>query len=231
VPTRRNTPFRQIDPLRGGQEHIRIIHMSDPSQQSRQIVLASASETRAMLLRAAGLIITTAAARVDEDSIRLSLSDEGTKPRDIADALADAKARKVAQRFPDAVVIGCDQVLDFAGQAWGKAETADAARAQLQTLRGQAHLLHSAVVLYDGSRPIWRHIGEVRLTMRKFSDAFLDDYLARNWDAARDSVGTYRIEEEGIRLFSRVDGDHFTVLGLPLLPVLSYLGDRGFIPA
>ena len=205
--------------------------MFDPLRQSRQIVLASASETRAVLLRSAGVSITAVAARVDEDTIRLSLSDEGAKPRDIADALADAKARKVAQRFPDAVVIGCDQVLDFAGQAWGKAETADAARAQLQRLRGQTHLLHSAVVLYDGSRPIWRHIGEVRLTMRMFSDAFLDDYLARNWDAARHSVGTYRVEDEGIRLFTRIDGDHFTVLGLPLLPVLSYLGDRGFIPA
>jgi septum formation protein len=145
--------------------------------------------------------------------------------------LAEAKAWKVAQSFPDALVIGCDQVLDFAGQAWGKAETADAARAQLRTLRGQTHLLHSAVVLYDHARPIWRHLGEVRLTMRGFTDTFLDDYFARNWDAARSSVGTYRIEEEGIRLFSRVEGDHFTALGLPLLPVLSYLGDRGFIPA
>jgi septum formation protein len=205
--------------------------MSDPPRQSRQIVLASASETRAKLLRAAGLVITAVAARVDEESIRLSLLDGGAKPRDIADALAEAKAQKVALRFPDALVIGCDQVLDFAGQAWGKAETADAARAQLQTLRGQTHLLHTAVVLYDDAEPIWRHIAEVRLTMRKFTDAFLDDYLARSWDAARDSVGTYRMEEEGIRLFSRVDGDHFTVLGLPLLPVLSYLGDRGFIPA
>ena len=205
--------------------------MAAPSRQSRQIILASASETRAQMLRAAGLDIAVMAARVDEEAVRQSMTSEGAKPRDIADALADVKARKIANRCPDAVVIGCDQVLEFAGQAWAKAETADAARAQLQTLRGQTHLLHSAVVLYDGARPIWRHIGEVRLTMRKFSDAFLDDYLARNWDAARDSVGTYRIEEEGIRLFSRVDGDHFTVLGLPLLPVLSYLGDRGFIPA
>lgn len=196
-----------------------------------RLILASQSEIRARLLASAGVTVEALPARIDEEGIRAALQAEGATPRDIADALAEMKARKLSEKNPDAVVIGCDQVLDFRKEAWGKPETPDAARAQLQALRGQTHRLLSAVVLYEGAEPVWRHVGEVRLTMRAFSDAYLDDYLTRNWDSARHSVGAYKLEEEGARLFSAVDGDYFTVLGLPLLPLLGYLGQRGWIAA
>lgn len=194
------------------------------------LILASASAIRAQLLLSAGLAISQRPARVDEAAMRASLEDSGARPRDMADALAEMKARKLAERSPEACVIGADQVLEINRRVMSKPDSPDAARAQLRALRGQTHLLHSAVVLYHEARPIWRHVAEARLTMRDFSDEYLEDYLARNWDSARHSVGCYKVEEEGIRLFSRIDGDHFTILGLPLLPLLAYLSDRDFIP-
>jgi len=195
------------------------------------LILASASPVRLSLLRAAGVEAEARPVRLDEEAIRLSLEAEGAHPRDIADTLAEMKARKRAEKNPEALVLGCDQVLEFDRQAWGKAETADAARAQLQRLRGETHRLLSAAVVYDRGEPVWRHVGEVRLTMRSFSDAYLDAYLSRNWDSVRHAVGCYKLEEEGARLFSRIDGDYFTVLGLPLLPLLGWLADRGSIQA
>jgi septum formation protein len=193
------------------------------------IILASSSETRLRLLRAAGIPVTATPARIDEESVRAALEGEEATPRDIADTLAEMKAQRVAHRNPDAVVLGCDQVLDFNGRAWGKPATPEAARAQLQALRGNTHRLLAAVVLYHQGQPQWRHVGQVRLTMRDFSDDWLDGYIARNWQSLRHSAGGYLLEEEGVRLFSAVEGDYFTVLGLPLLPLLGYLGQRGFI--
>jgi septum formation protein len=193
------------------------------------LILASASAIRAHLLAQAGVSVDVRPARIDEEALRAAFEAESVSPRDMADALAGAKASKIAPRHPEAVVIGCDQVLEFEGRVWGKPDSRDAARAQLLGLRGRRHTLHSAVVLYHRGEPVWRHAGEVRLTMRAFSDAYLDDYLHRNWETVRESLGGYRIESEGLRLFSRIEGDHFTALGLPLLPLLGYLSDRGFL--
>jgi septum formation protein len=194
-----------------------------------EIILASASQIRAALLQNAGVAVSVHAARIDEETIRAALEAEGATPRDQADTLAEMKAARVAARNPEAVVIGCDQVLEFKGKVFGKPADGDAAKAQLAMLRGETHRLLSAVVLYERGRPVWRHLGEVRLTMNGFSDSYLDSYLARTLPDILDSVGGYKLESEGVRLFSRIEGDYFTVLGLPLLPLLAYLGQRGMI--
>ncbi len=195
------------------------------------ILLASASEIRLALLAAANVPVIARPARIDEQAIRAAMEAEGASPRDLADTLAEMKARKISEKNPAELVLGCDQVLEMNRRTFAKPETPAEARAQLQSLRGQTHRLLSAAVLYENGQPLWRHVGEARLTMRAFSDAYLDDYLARNWDSIRHSVGCYKIEEEGIRLFSAVQGDHFTIQGLPLLPLLAYLATRGAIPA
>ena len=194
-----------------------------------RLILASSSAVRLKLLRAAGLDADAEPARVDEELIRGGLEAEGAGPRDLADTLAEMKAAKIADRHPEAVVIGCDQVLEFTGKAWAKPETAQQAREQLLALRGKTHRLLSAVVVFEATRPVWRHVGVASLTMRMFSDSYLDGYLQRNWPRIGASVGGYMLEEEGARLFTSIEGDYFTILGLPLLPLLSYLGLRGFI--
>jgi septum formation protein len=193
------------------------------------LILASTSPTRLAMLRAAGLDLTAVAPRVDEAAIRDALTSEGAHPRDIADALAEMKARKVAEKHPTALVLGCDQVLALDRQTFAKPETPDDARAQLRHLRGKTHKLLSALVVYENAEPVWRFVGEARLTMHPVSDAYLDEYVTRNWDSIRHSVGGYKVEEEGVRLFSAIAGDHFTILGLPLLPLLAWLGNKGMI--
>lgn len=193
------------------------------------IVLASASSTRKAMLAAAGVAVQAVPARLDEETVIAALAAEGTRPRDIADALAEAKARRVEARHPGAVVIGADQVLDLDGAVLDKAADIDAVRSQLQRLRGRTHLLHTAVVIFHDGDPVWRQVEGARLTMRTASDAYLDAYLARHGAGLVGTAGGYRIEEEGARLFSRIEGDHFGILGLPLIPVLNYLALRGWI--
>ncbi|MDM7931704.1 nucleoside triphosphate pyrophosphatase [Tabrizicola sp.] len=193
------------------------------------IILASTSAIRLQVLRSAGLTVEPVAARVDEATIRDALIAEAAHPRDIADTLAEMKARKVAERRPGDLVLGCDQILALDGRIFAKPTSVAEARKQLVQLRGKTHRLLSAVVAYENAEPVWRHVAEARLTMHEFSDAYLDAYLARNWDSVCHSVGGYKIEEEGVRLFSAITGDHFTILGLPLLPLLAWLGTRGII--
>jgi septum formation protein len=193
------------------------------------LILASASPIRAELLARAGLSFSVQTARIDEEMIRNAALAEGASPRDIADTLAELKALRVSARAPGALVIGCDQVLARGRDVLGKPADLAAAREQLLSLRNRDHRLLSAAVVCQDGAPLWRHVGEARLAMRDFSDAWLDGYLARNPAAATGSVGAYRLEEEGIRLFSVIEGDYFTILGLPLLPLLNWLTLRGEI--
>ena len=193
------------------------------------IILASGSEIRATLLRNAGVEFEVIIPRVDEATMKASLIAEGASPRDIADALAEMKALRVASKHPDALVIGCDQVLEFRGNLLSKPTGLEDAISQLIMLRGQQHKLLSAIVVYENSEPVWRHVGQVRLLMRDLSDDYIAKYMSRNWPGIADSVGSYKLEQEGSRLFSRIEGDYFTVLGLPLLELVGFLTQRGVI--
>lgn len=196
---------------------------------SMHIILASGSSIRQTLLRNAGVDFDVVPARIDEDAVRRAMQAEDLPARDIADALAELKAQKTGAKHPDALVIGCDQILSIGKDILAKADSRDTARIQLQYLRGKTHELHSAAVICEGPKPVWRKIGRVRMTMRNFTDAELDRYLDRNWPGVSDAVGAYKLEEEGARLFAAVEGDYFSVLGLPLLDLLSYLSLRGDI--
>lgn len=193
------------------------------------VVLASGSRTRAEMLERAGVRVTLAPAAVDEEEIKLAARAEGAPVEDVAEALAEMKAQRVTRKHPGALVIGADQMLDCEGRWFDKPRDRTAARAQLQELRGRTHRLVScAVVIRDGER-LWHHVDRARLTMRPFSDAFLDSYLNAAGDEVLQSVGAYHLEGLGAQLFHRVDGDFFTILGLPLLPLLGFLRVHGVI--
>lgn len=194
------------------------------------LILASTSPWRAKMLRDAGVIIETVAPGVDEEEMKAALRAEGAPARDQADALAEMKARRVSARAPGVLVLGADQVLDFKGEAFDKPDSRAAARETLMRLRGERHeLLSAAVIALDGE-PIWRHVGRARLFMRPFTDAFLDAYLDRIGEDALRTPGAYMLEGEGAQLFARVEGDYFTILGLPLIETLGFLRVRGLLP-
>ncbi|MCZ4255737.1 Maf family protein [Sulfitobacter sp. G21635-S1] len=194
---------------------------------SQPIILASGSSIRAKLLQQAAVPHSVETARIDEEMIKSALIAEEAPPRDIADTLAEMKARKISDKHPDALVIGCDQVLDHRGKLLSKPDSQEDAIRQLTQLRGDRHMLLSAAVICEGGKPIWRHVGQVRLRMRDISDSYLDDYVTRNWESIRHAVGCYKLEEEGSRLFTSIEGDYFHVLGMPFLELLNYLALRG----
>jgi septum formation protein len=193
------------------------------------LILASRSAGRAEMLRRAGVRFDVATAGVDEAAVKAALLAEAAPPRDIADTLAELKAQRVAARMPERLVLGADQVLVCDGRLHDKPRDIADARAQLIALRGRRHELLSAAVVFEAGRPVWRHIGRAQLTMRAFSDAFLDAYLDAEGDDVLTTVGAYRLEGRGAQLFARVDGDLFTVIGLPLLPLLDFLRSRGIL--
>ena len=193
------------------------------------LILASTSPARAAMLEAAGIPHQVLPARVDEAAIKTAMLAEGAPPRDIADKLAQVKALRISQRQPGRLVLAADQVLVQDGRLYDKPADLQAAAAQLRALRGQTHhLLSAGVIVLDGA-PIWRHIGTAKMTMRPFSDAFLDHYLAQIGDLATTSVGCYHLEGLGAQLFAQVQGDYFTILGLPLLELLGFLRARGVL--
>lgn len=193
------------------------------------LVLASGSATRKALLENAAVPAEPFPARIDEESLRLAMSAEGISPRDMANHLAEAKAQKVSGKLPGRLVLGCDQVLEHRGEALGKVYGSAELHRQICRLRADRHILWSAAVLYRDGKPLWRHIGEARLEMADLTDTYIEGYIARNGKALEATVGGYMVEGEGIRLFSRIDGDHFTVLGLPLLLLLRQLARMGEI--
>jgi septum formation protein len=191
------------------------------------LILASASTARRTVLAGAGLHFAVRAAPIDETACKQAARSEGLDAAATALRLADAKAAWIAAQEPQALVIGADQILVCDGAWYDKPEDIAAARRQLLTLRGRTHELATAVVCHSGGRPRWQHTARPRLTMRAFSEAFLDAYLAMDGERVLGSVGAYRLEGPGVQLFAQVEGDHSAILGLPLLPLLRFLRDTG----
>jgi len=195
----------------------------------QKIILASESQIRKKLLLQAEVNFQSIAAKIDEDTIKESLKNEGAKPKDISDALAEYKAIRVANKFPTDLIIGCDQILVCDNEIISKARTLNDAKETLKLLRGKSHQLLSSVVIYDNNKPVWRTTSRAQLFMRDFTDEYLEYYIKISGTDILSSVGCYLLENNGVNLFNRIQGDYFTVLGFPLLEVLDFLRKRELI--
>lgn len=194
------------------------------------VILASGSRFRAAMLESAGLAVTVDPPAVDEESVKRSMKAEGADAGTVGEALAATKAQQVSRRHPGSLVIGADQMLECEGQWFDKPAGRDNARGHLQALRGRTHELVTAACVVQDGYVIWHHVARARLTMRPFTDGFIEWYLDAAGNAVCDSVGAYQLEGLGAQLFSRVEGDHFTIIGLPLLPLLDFLRGHGVLP-
>lgn len=194
------------------------------------LILASRSAARRAMLTGAGVPFRAVTADMDEGALKTALVADGADPADVALALARAKAETVSREHPG-LVLGSDQTLDLGGALIDKAANLAQARARLMGFRGQGHGLHSAAALAFNGETVWSAADSARMIVRAFSDAFLDAYLAAEGEAILSSVGCYRLEGLGAQLFERVDGDYFTILGMPLWPVLAELRTRGVLAA
>jgi septum formation protein len=196
------------------------------------LILASASAVRATLLKGAGLEFDVEDSRLDEEALKQGFAGrDGVADTDaLALKLAEEKARAVSRAKPYALVIGADQILSCDGQRYDKPKSTAEARANLQAFRGRPHILHSGVALVANDALIWSHAAQAQLTMRDFTDSFLDEYLAQVGERVLKSVGCYQLEGPGVQLFERIEGDYFTILGLPLLPLLARLRAEGVEP-
>ncbi|MDB4838614.1 Maf family nucleotide pyrophosphatase [Amylibacter sp.] len=195
----------------------------------QKIILASESKIRRKLLLQAEVNFQSIVAKIDEDTIKESLKNEGAKPKDISDALAEYKAIRVANNFPTDIIIGCDQILVCNNEIISKARTLNEAKETLILLRGKSHQLLSSAVIYDNNKPVWRTTSRAQLFMRDFTDEYLEYYIQTSGTDILSSVGCYLLENNGVNLFNRIQGDYFTVLGFPLLEVLDFLRKRELI--
>ncbi|MCQ1852146.1 Maf-like protein [Neorhizobium galegae] len=191
------------------------------------LVLASSSPFRRMLLENAGLAFESRAADIDERKIEAGL--EGASPDQVALTLAKAKAVDVSRHFPGALVIGSDQTMSLGGRVYHKPKTLAEAKENLLSLSGKTHRLNSAIAFARDSQIVWEHVAHADLTVRGLSETFVDRYLSRVGEKVYGSVGAYQLEGEGIQLFSKIEGDYFTILGLPMLPLLEKLRELGAI--